>query len=160
MPSRNPNLVEAVVRELAGVMAEAVEVAEAATNTDHRVVTITLHQRGKASVVTVAHHILLGNVLHMDKTYTCGKSGHYSRYCRSRQRSSTPGRRSHQEMHEMELDEEYEYDTIQIIHKVKFSSSCHKEHDSNKNNVMFDEIADVPKHNLRMLLDLYAQTRS
>ena len=92
--------------------------------------------------------------------YTCGKTGHYSRYCCSKQRSSTPGRRSHREMHELEPDEEYEYDTIQIIRRVKFSSSCHKEHDSNKNNVMFDEIADVPKRNLRMLSDLYAQSRS
>ena len=58
MPSRNPNLVEAVVRELAVVMAEAVEVAEVATNTDHRVVTITHHQAGKASAVTAAHHML------------------------------------------------------------------------------------------------------
>ena len=63
-------------------------------------------------------------------------------------------------MHELEPDEEYEYDTIQIIHKVKFSSSCHKEHDSNKNNVMFDEITNVPKRNLRMLSDLYAQSCS
>ena len=63
-------------------------------------------------------------------------------------------------MHELELDEEYEYNTIQIILKVKFSSSCRKEHDSNKNNVMFDEIADVLKCNLRMLSDLYAQSRS
>ena len=70
MPSRNPNLVEAVVRELAVVMAEAVEVAEVATNTDHRVVTATHHQADKASVVTVAHRILQGNVLHMDKTVT------------------------------------------------------------------------------------------
>ena len=69
MPSRNPNLVEAVVRELAVVMAE-VEVAEAATNTDHRVVTITHHQAGKASAVTVAHRILRGNVLHMERTVT------------------------------------------------------------------------------------------
>ena len=51
-------------------MAEAVEVAEAATNTDRRVVTITHHQASKASVVTAAHHILRGNVLHMDKTVT------------------------------------------------------------------------------------------
>ena len=71
-----------------------------------------------------------------------------------------PGRRSRRDMHDVEPDEEYEYDTIQIIHKVKFSSSCRKEHNSNKNNVMFDEIADVPKHNLRMLSDLYAQSRS
>ena len=63
-------------------------------------------------------------------------------------------------MHELEPDEEYEYDTIQIIRKVKFSSSCHKEHDSNKNNIMFDEIADVPKRDLRMLSDLYAQSHS
>ena len=69
-----------------------------------------------------------------------------------------PGRRSHREMHELEPDEEY--DTIQIIRNVKFSSSCRKEHDSNKNNVMIDEIADVPKLNLRMLSDLYAQSRS
>ena len=46
MPSRNPNLVEAV------------EVAEVATNTDCRVATATHHQASKASVVTVAHHIL------------------------------------------------------------------------------------------------------
>ena len=59
-----------MVRELAVVMAEAMEVAEAATNTDHRVVTITHHQAGKASVVTVAHHILRGNVLHIDRTVT------------------------------------------------------------------------------------------
>ena len=52
------------------VMAEAVEVAEMATNTDHRVVTATHHQAGKASVVTVAHRILQGNVLHMDRTVT------------------------------------------------------------------------------------------
>ena len=38
--------------------------------------------------------------------YTCGKTGHYSRYCRSKQRSATPGRRSCQEMHEIEPDEE------------------------------------------------------
>ena len=67
MPSRNPNLVEAMVRELAVVKAEAVEVA---TNTDCRVVTITHHQAGKASAVTVAHRILRGNVLHTDKTVT------------------------------------------------------------------------------------------
>jgi len=70
MPSRNPNLVEAVVRELAVVMAEAVEVAEVATNTDHRVVTATHHEAGKVSAVTVAHRILRGNVLHTDKTVT------------------------------------------------------------------------------------------
>ena len=70
MPSRNPNLVEAEVRELAVVMAEAVEVAEVATNTDHRVVTATHHQAGKASAVTVAHRILRGNVLRTDKTVT------------------------------------------------------------------------------------------
>ena len=70
MPSRNPNLVEAMVRELAMVMVEAVEVAEVATNIGHRVVTITYHQADKASVVTVAHHMLQGNVQHMDKTAT------------------------------------------------------------------------------------------
>ena len=70
MLSRNPNLVEAMVRELAVVMAEAVEVAEVATNTDHRVVTATHHQASKASVETVAHRILQGNVLCMDKTVT------------------------------------------------------------------------------------------
>ena len=58
MPSRNPNLIEAVVRELAVVMAEAMDVAEVATNTDHRVVTITHLQAGKASAVTAAHHML------------------------------------------------------------------------------------------------------
>ena len=68
MLSRNPSLGEAVVRELAVVMAEAVEVAEVATNTDCRVVTATLHQAGTASAVTVALCILRGNVLHMDKT--------------------------------------------------------------------------------------------
>ena len=50
------------------VMAEAVEVAEAATSTDCRVVTATHHQAGKVSAVTVAHRILRGNVLHIDKT--------------------------------------------------------------------------------------------
>ena len=63
-------------------------------------------------------------------------------------------------MHDVEPDEEYEYDTIQIICKVKFSSSCHKEHNSIKFNVMFDEIANISKHNLRMLSDLYAQSHS
>ena len=52
------------------VMAGAVEVAEVATNTDHRVFTVTLHQAGKASAVTVAHRILQGNVLCADKTVT------------------------------------------------------------------------------------------
>ena len=70
MLSRNPNLVEAVVRELAGVMAEAVEVAEVATHTGHRVVTATHHQASKAGVVTVEHRILRDNVLHRDKTVT------------------------------------------------------------------------------------------
>ena len=51
-------------------MAEAVEVAEVATNTGRRVVTATHHQAGKAGVVTVAHRILQGNVLCMDKTVT------------------------------------------------------------------------------------------
>ena len=51
-------------------MAEAMEVAEVATNTDRRVVTATHHQAGKASVVTVAHRILRGNDLHMDRTVT------------------------------------------------------------------------------------------
>ena len=57
MSSRKPNLVEAVVRELAVVMAEAMEVVEAATNIGHRVVTIPHHQAGKVSAVTVAHLI-------------------------------------------------------------------------------------------------------
>ena len=52
------------------VMAEAMEVAEVATNTDHRVVTTTHHQADKASAVTVAHRILQDNVLCMDKTVT------------------------------------------------------------------------------------------
>ena len=52
------------------VMAEAMEVAKVATNTDRRVVTATHHQAGKTSVVTVAHRILQGNVLHTDKTVT------------------------------------------------------------------------------------------
>ena len=56
--------------ELAVVMAEAVEVAEVATNTDRRVVTATHHWAGKASAVTVAHCILQGDVLHMDRTVT------------------------------------------------------------------------------------------
>ena len=58
MPSRNPNPIEAMVRELAVAMVEAMEVAEVATNLGHRVVTITHHQAGKASVVTVAHCML------------------------------------------------------------------------------------------------------
>ena len=52
------------------VMAEAMEVAEVATNTDRRVVTTTHHQACKAIAVTVAHRILQGNVLRMDKTVT------------------------------------------------------------------------------------------
>ena len=59
-----------MVRELAVVMAKAVEVDEAATNTDHRVVTITHHQAGKPSAVTVAHRILRGNVPRTNKTVT------------------------------------------------------------------------------------------
>ena len=51
-------------------LAEAMEVAEAATNTDRRVVTATHHQASKASAVTVAHRILRGNVLCMHKTVT------------------------------------------------------------------------------------------
>ena len=47
--------------------------------------------------------------------YTCGKPNHYSRFCRSRQRSSTPGRKSRRDMHDMEPAEEFEYDTIQVI---------------------------------------------
>ena len=43
MPSRKPNLVEAMVWELVVVKAEDVEVADVATNIDHRVVTITHH---------------------------------------------------------------------------------------------------------------------
>ena len=146
MPSRNPKLVEVIVRELAMVMAEAMEVGEAATNIGHRVVTITHHH---ASVVTVAHHILQGNALHMDKTATTvvGLVTTVDTVIRSKDHQSLV-RRSHGEMHEIEPDEEYEYNTIQIIHKVKFSSSCHKEHNSNKNNAMFDEITDVPKCNL------------
>ena len=57
-------------REVAMVMAEAVEIAEVATNTDRRVVTTTHHQTDKASVVTVAHRILQNNVLCMNKTVT------------------------------------------------------------------------------------------
>ena len=68
MPSRNPNLVEAVVRELAVATAQAVEAAEVATNIGHRVVIVTHHQAGRASVVTAAHCMLRGSVLLMDKT--------------------------------------------------------------------------------------------
>ena len=67
---KKSNLVEAVARELAVVMAEAVEVAEVATNTNCRVVTATHHQADKASAVTVVHCILRGNVLRTDKTVT------------------------------------------------------------------------------------------
>ena len=116
-------------------------------------------QQGKCSNCGTSHP-LRQCPAYGQNCYTCGKTGHYSRYCHSKHRSSMPGRRSRREMHDLEPDEEYEYDTIQIIRKVKFSSSCRKEHDSNKNNVMFDEITDVPKRNLRMLSDLYAQSCS
>ena len=78
MLSRNPNLVEAVVRELAMVMAEAVEVAEVATNTDRRVVTTTHHQVGKASAVTGTSHPLRQCPAYGQNCYICGKTGHYS----------------------------------------------------------------------------------
>ena len=42
--------------------------------------------------------------------------------------------------------------TIQIIPKVK--SSCHKESNLDGNNVMFDEIANVSKCNVRILYNL------
>ena len=46
-------------------------------------------------------------------------------------------------MHDIEPDEEHEYDTIQIVRKVKFSLDCYKERTSTKDNVMFDEIARI-----------------
>ena len=67
MPSRKPNQVEAMVRELAVVMAEDAEVAEEATIQDHKVA-ITTNQLVKvASAITVAHHIHQGSVLPMDR---------------------------------------------------------------------------------------------
>ena len=42
--------------------------------------------------------------------------------------------------------------TIQIIPKVK--SSCHKGSNLDGNNVMFDEIANVSKSNVRILYNL------
>ena len=63
-------------------------------------------------------------------------------------------------MHDMEPAEEFEYDTIQVIRKVTFSSSCYKDRNARNDNVMFDEIADIAKRKLRILSDLYVQSRS
>ena len=63
-------------------------------------------------------------------------------------------------MHDIEPDEEYEYDMIQIVRKVKFSLDCYKEHTLTKDNVMFDEIANVPKRNPRILADLSTESRN
>ena len=63
-------------------------------------------------------------------------------------------------MHEIEPDEEYKYDTIQIVRKVKFSLDCYKERTSTKDNVMFDRIANIPKHNPRILTDLSTESQN
>ena len=63
-------------------------------------------------------------------------------------------------MHEIKPNEEYEYDTIQIISKVKFSLDCYKECTSTKGNVMFDKIANVPRHDPRTLADLSTESRN
>ena len=60
----------------------------------------------------------------------------------------------------MEQVEDFEYDTIQVIRKVTFSSSCYKDRNMRNDNVMFDEIAAKAKHNLRVLSDLLVQSRS
>ena len=52
----------------------------------------------------------------------------------------------------MEPDEDYEYDTIQIIHKVNLAQAQTKHCNTDNNNVMFDEIADLPKRNLLNLI--------
>ena len=60
----------------------------------------------------------------------------------------------------MEPAEEFKYDTIHVVHKVTFSSSCYKDHNEQNDNVMFDEIADIAKCKLRVLSELYVQSRS
>ena len=60
----------------------------------------------------------------------------------------------------MEPTEEFEYDTIHVVRKVTFSSSCYKDRNGQNDNVMFDEIADIAKHKLRVLSDLYVQSHS
>ena len=142
-------------------MAEDVEVAEEATNTDYRVVTTTHHQTSKASAVTAALHILRGNVLHMNKpattvvwlvttvdTVTWSKdhqllAGDHVERC-------------------MRLNLMTNTNTTLSRSSSKWNSTqaVTKEHNSHKNNVIFDEIADVPKHNLRILSDLYTQSLS
>ena len=67
MLSRKPNLVEAVVRELAVVMVEDAEVAEEATIQDHKVAIATNQLVKGASAITVAHHICQGSVLPMGR---------------------------------------------------------------------------------------------
>ena len=60
----------------------------------------------------------------------------------------------------MEPTEEFKYDTIHVINKVTFSSSCYKDRNEQNDNVMFDEIADIAKCKLRVLSDLYVQSCS
>ena len=92
--------------------------------------------------------------------YNCGRSGHYAHYCRSTQCSSTPGRHSHRDIHDMEQAENFEYDAIQVVQKITFGPNCYKDCSAYDGNVMFDEIASVKKHNLRVLSDLLVASHS
>ena len=159
MLSRKPNLVEAAVRELAVVMAEDAEVAEEATIQDHKVAIATNQLVKEASAITGTSHEPRQCPSYGQNCFHCGKSGHYIRFCHSKQRSATPGRRSRRDMHEIEPDEEYEYDTIQIV-RNKFSLDCYKGCTTTKDNVMFDEIANVPKCNPGILADLSTESRN
>ena len=63
-------------------------------------------------------------------------------------------------MHDMEPTEEFKYNTIHVIRKVIFNNSCYKDRNEQNDNVMFDDIADIGKRKLRVLSDLYVQSRS
>ena len=65
-------------------------------------------------------------------------------------------------MHDFEPSDDqmpFDYDSIQVVHKVQFGNHCHKDNNKSKANIMFDEIADV-KRNLRVLSDLYTLSKS
>ena len=60
----------------------------------------------------------------------------------------------------MEQAENFEYDTIQVVQKVTFEPNCYKDCSAYSGNVMFNEIASVKKHNLRVLSDLLVASHS
>ena len=150
-----------MVEEKAMAMVQVAEVAEEVTTREPLADNEVLHWITKADAAIVELHTHQDSVLHMashattvvNPIITPGTGW-------SRLRSSTPGHRSWQDMHDMEPTEEFEYDTIHVVCKVTFSSSCYKNRNEQNDNVMFDEIADIAKCNLRVLSDLYVQSWS